>query len=130
MKDKKCPNPNGEPGICYNFDRFGDRCGCVGCELLETLPNGMMNESNPLPGLAKQLKVEKYKPNTVKIKLVIEELGVKIVLNTNTNEDAIWNLYEEIRCILEKKNIYFKLYVKKPGLFKRYERMYTINDLK
>ena len=76
------------------------------------------------------MKVEKYKPNTVKIKLVIEELGVKIVLNTNTNEDAIWNLYEEIRCILEKKNIYFKLYVKKPGLFKRYERMYTINVLK
>lgn len=56
MNDKEiCPNPNGELGICYKFDRFGDRCGCVGCKLLETLPNGMMNEGDPLPGLTKQL---------------------------------------------------------------------------
>lgn len=55
MEKGKCPNPNGELGICYAFDRFGDRCGCVGCELLETLPNGMMNEGDPLPGLTHQL---------------------------------------------------------------------------
>lgn len=50
-----CPNPNGELGICYSFDKYGDRCGCIGCPLLDTLPNGLMNEGDPLPGLTKQL---------------------------------------------------------------------------
>lgn len=56
-KVEKCPNPNGELGICYSFDRFGGRCGCVGCPLLETLPKGMFNEGDPLPGLSKQINV-------------------------------------------------------------------------
>lgn len=55
-KNAECPNPNGEEGICYSFDRYGDRCGCVGCSLLDTLPNGMFNEGDLLPGLTEQLK--------------------------------------------------------------------------
>lgn len=59
MEEKEvCPNPNGELGICYSFDRFGDRCGCVGCPLLDTLPNGMFNEGDPLPGLSKQIDLK------------------------------------------------------------------------
>ena len=26
VKEETCPNPNGEEGICYNFDRLGGRC--------------------------------------------------------------------------------------------------------
>jgi hypothetical protein len=61
--EEKCPNPNGELGICYSFDRFGDRCGCVGCPLLKTLPKGIMNEGDPLPGLTKQ--IENTKQNSI-----------------------------------------------------------------
>lgn len=60
VKEETCPNPNGEEGICYNFDRLGGRCGCMDCELLDTLPNGMFNEGDPLPGLTKQLNVQHY----------------------------------------------------------------------
>lgn len=58
MSNKVCPNPNGEEGICYSFDRFGGREGCVGCKLLNTLPNGMFNEGDPLPGLTKQIAIK------------------------------------------------------------------------
>ena len=70
---EKCPNPNGEEGICYAFDRYGDRCGCVNCELLETLPNGIFNEGNPLPGLSK-----KSKPKSARE--LFEKLGFKLKL--------------------------------------------------
>lgn len=59
-----CPNPNGELGICYSFDRHGDRCGCVGCPLLDTLPNGMFNEGDPLPGLTNMLKESENETNS------------------------------------------------------------------
>lgn len=51
-----CPNPNGEHGICYSYDRFGDRTGCITCPLVNTLPNGIFNEGDPLPGLSKMLQ--------------------------------------------------------------------------
>lgn len=63
-KWETCPNPNGELGICYSFDRHGDRCGCVGCPLLDTLPNGMFNEGDPLPGLTNMLKEYKNETNS------------------------------------------------------------------
>lgn len=63
MEDK-CPNPNGEEGICYTFDKFGDRAGCLGCELY-------IQQQDPLPGLTAKLKEmdieyikEIYKENT------------------------------------------------------------------
>lgn len=63
MEREKCPNPNGEIGICYAFDRHGDRCGCVGCPLLDTLPGGLFNEGDPLEGLTKILE-EKYQKDS------------------------------------------------------------------
>lgn len=57
MKDKipvaPCPNPNEELGICYSFDRYGDRLGCIGCDLFT---EEMQNGKDLLPGLTKILK--------------------------------------------------------------------------
>lgn len=50
---KKCPNPDGKEGICYQFDRFGDRAGCLGCELYT---KEMFDKDDPLPGLTEKLK--------------------------------------------------------------------------
>lgn len=76
MEKEKCPNPNGELGICYSFDRFGDRCGCVGCPLLNTLPNGIFNERDPLPGLTKQI--------------------------SNSKKDAVLNILKQMKSIQDK----------------------------
>lgn len=51
-----CPNPNGEYGICYSFDKFEGRAGCLSCPLAETIPGGIFDQGDPLPGLTKQLK--------------------------------------------------------------------------
>lgn len=57
-----CPNPDGESGKCYSFDRFGDRTGCLGCPLADTIPGGIFDKGDPLPGLTKQLEeVDKTK---------------------------------------------------------------------
>ena len=52
----KCPNPEGKLGICYGFDRYGDRCGCmaINCNLLTDKLYG--SNGDPLPGLTKQIK--------------------------------------------------------------------------
>lgn len=58
MWSTHCPNPNGEEGICYAYDRLGDRTGCINCPYLDTLPNGLFNEGDPLPGLTAMLQKE------------------------------------------------------------------------
>lgn len=55
-KKEICPNPNGEEGICYSYDRFGDRTGCLGCPLADTIPNGVFGDGDPLPGLTRKIK--------------------------------------------------------------------------
>ena len=67
-KTKECINPNGEHGLCYQFDRFGDRSGCLGCSCYT---QEMFNQEDPLPGLTKMINKgiegepsQKYK-NTV-----------------------------------------------------------------
>lgn len=49
-KEEKCPNPDGKPGICYSFDKYSDRAGCLGCPLYTT---EMFEAEDPLPGLTK-----------------------------------------------------------------------------
>lgn len=53
VNEEKCPNPNGIKGICYQFDKFGDRAGCLGCELYT---KEMFDKDDPLPGLTEKLK--------------------------------------------------------------------------
>ena len=64
---KKCPNPLGEHGVCYAFDRYGDRNGCaaIKCELLTD--ETYSSNGDPLPGLTSKInedlakKIEKEK---------------------------------------------------------------------
>ena len=62
---KVCPNPYGERGICYLFDKYGDRTGCLGCPLVETIPGGVFDLGDPLPGLTRQLS-GKYMVNKLR----------------------------------------------------------------
>ena len=79
MNDEKCPNPLGVEGICYSFDRFGDRTGCLGCPLADTIPDGVFDMGDPLPGLSKQLKEQQL---VSKIKLC-SELGEDLTLSSD-----------------------------------------------
>lgn len=56
MEKEVCPNIKGEEGVCYSYDRFGGRAGCVGCPLADTLPGGVFGDEDPLPGLTKHIK--------------------------------------------------------------------------
>ena len=66
MDNEKCPNPFGVEGICYSFDRFGDRTGCLGCPLADTIPDGVFGMGDPLPGLTKKLE-EQHLINLIKL---------------------------------------------------------------
>lgn len=66
MDNEKCPNPFGVEGICYSFDRFGDRTGCLGCPLADTIPGGVFDMGDPLPGLTRQLE-EQHLINLIKL---------------------------------------------------------------
>lgn len=66
-KIKTCPNPKGITGICYSFDRFGDRNGCAACNCPLLTDKIYNSNGDPLPGLTSKLekdlskKIEKEK---------------------------------------------------------------------
>jgi len=55
---EKCPNPNGEHGICYPFDRYGDRNGCAAIQCPLLTDELYKSNDDPLPGLTEMLKIK------------------------------------------------------------------------
>lgn len=56
LDKEKCPNPNGELGICYAFDRYGDRNGCAAINCKKLTRELYNSNGDPLPGLAEVIK--------------------------------------------------------------------------
>lgn len=94
-KLKKCPNPNGIAGICYAFDRFGDRNGCAACKC-ELLTDEIYNSNgDPLPGLTNKLKSMKTIPNNfiVSFDSGNPEKNACLLISTKDSNDVVTVLH-------------------------------------
>lgn len=75
-KQEICPNPNGETGICYDFDRHRDRTGCLGCSLFNTIPH---HTEDPLPGLTKMIKEQQDRKKEIENQEIIDKYRTDLI---------------------------------------------------